>query len=123
MDEAERCHEIAYIAYGKLLAQGTVQSVIAAAGLTTVTVEVKGEAGQEAGRLARDLARDLSQRAGVDMVAPFGTALHISGRDAAALEAALAPFRSDERLAFGADAPTLEDVFIDLMRRSKDDMR
>ena len=24
MDEAERCHEIAYIAYGELLAHGTV---------------------------------------------------------------------------------------------------
>ena len=30
MDEAERCHEIAYIAYGELLARGTAGEVIAA---------------------------------------------------------------------------------------------
>jgi ABC-2 type transport system ATP-binding protein len=29
MDEAERCHEIAYIAYGHLLVHGTVPEVIA----------------------------------------------------------------------------------------------
>lgn len=122
MDEAERCHEIAYIAYGKLLAQGTVANVIAAAGLSTVTVDVKG-VGHEAGLLVARLARELSGRPGIDMVAPFGTSLHVSGRDPAALEAALDPIRADGRLALRTDAPTLEDVFIDLMRRSKDEMR
>ena len=38
MDEAERCHEIAYIAYGHLLAHGTVDEVIAKSALTTYTV-------------------------------------------------------------------------------------
>ena len=38
MDEAERCHEIAYIAYGHLLAHGTVDEVIAQSALTTYTV-------------------------------------------------------------------------------------
>ncbi|MFG1300925.1 ABC transporter ATP-binding protein [Xanthobacter sp. V3C-3] len=122
MDEAERCHEIAYIAYGRLLAQGTVQGVIAAAGLTTVTVDVPA-GGHEAGLLVTRLARELSDRPGVDMVAPFGTALHVSGRDAAALQAAVEPLRADPRLVVRDDAPTLEDVFIDLMRRSKDEMR
>ncbi|MFG1182639.1 ABC transporter ATP-binding protein [Xanthobacter versatilis] len=123
MDEAERCHEIAYIAYGQLLAQGTVQSVIAAAGLATVTIEIAGAAGHEAGLLVTRLARELSVLDGVEMVAPFGTALHVSGRDPAALEAAIAPYRTDARLVIRADAPTLEDVFIDLMSRSKDDLR
>jgi len=123
MDEAERCHEIAYIAYGKLLAQGTVASVIAGAGLTTFTVAVKGLEGQAAGQAIIALSRQLSQCAGVDMVAPFGTELHISGRDRAALSAAIAPFRTDPGLAWREDAPTLEDVFIDLMSRSKDELR
>ena len=35
MDEAERCHEIAYIAYGELLAQGTVDEVIEQSHLRT----------------------------------------------------------------------------------------
>src|SRR5207248_4457173 len=38
MDEAERCHEIAYIAYGHLLAHGTVDELIAKSALTTYTV-------------------------------------------------------------------------------------
>ncbi len=38
MDEAERCHEIAYIAYGHLLAHGTVDEVIAKSALSTYTV-------------------------------------------------------------------------------------
>src|SRR5207253_8899611 len=29
MDEAERCHKLAYIAYGKLLARGTAEEVVA----------------------------------------------------------------------------------------------
>jgi ABC-2 type transport system ATP-binding protein len=116
MDEAERCHEIAYIAYGRLLAQGTVANVIAASGLHTYTVDVKGEGPREASQRITDLSQKLSAALGVDMVAPFGTSLHISGRDAAALEAAIAPFRGEPHLVWRKDEPTLEDVFIDLMR-------
>src|SRR5437762_5126395 len=75
MDEAERCHEIAYIAYGVLLVHGTVEEVIAASHLTTYTV---GD--HNGGTLAR-LAEELGRTAGVDMVAPFGTSLHVAGRD------------------------------------------
>src|SRR6476469_4782029 len=81
MDEAERCHEIAYIAYGVLLAHGTVDEVIAASRLTTYTVT---------GDDLNGLAAELTGKPGVDMVAPFGTSLHVSGRDKAALEAAIA---------------------------------
>ena len=91
MDEAERCHEIAYIAYGVLLAHGTVEDVIAGAKLATYTVSARNGEG-----LAK-LAEELSRRAGIDMVAPFGTSLHVSGRDAAALEAAIAPDREQHR--------------------------
>src|SRR5439155_9486755 len=38
MDEAERCHRLAYISYGHLLAHGTVADVIAHARLTTWSV-------------------------------------------------------------------------------------
>ncbi|MFL5221737.1 MAG: ABC transporter ATP-binding protein, partial [Microvirga sp.] len=111
MDEAERCHEIAYIAYGELLAQGTVAEVVENAHLATYTVTGPDLAG---------LARRLRQTPGVDMVAPFGTALHVSGRDAATLEAAIAPLRQSGAQQWRRDAPTLEDVFIDLMSRSTD---
>jgi ABC-2 type transport system ATP-binding protein len=54
------------------------------------------------------------------MVAPFGTSLHVSGRDPAALEAAIAPYRDNPALDVERATPSLEDVFIDLMGRAKD---
>jgi ABC-2 type transport system ATP-binding protein len=114
MDEAERCHEIAYIAYGDLLAHGTVDEVISASRLTTFNVSGAGLA---------EVGAKLEHTPGVDMVAPFGTSLHVSGRDRSALEAAIAPYRESPSLAFAPAEPTLEDVFIDLMNRSKDNFQ
>ncbi len=117
MDEAERCHEIAYIAYGVLLVHGTVKQVIAASHLTTYEVTAKtGE------NLAR-LAEELEKLPGVDMVAPFGTSLHVSGRDETTLEAAIAPYRERPGLEWTRSQPSLEDVFIDLMNRSRDNFQ
>jgi ABC-2 type transport system ATP-binding protein len=113
MDEAERCHEIAYIAYGKLLARGTTAEVVASAHLATFTVT-----GQNLGALAQALKTE----PGVDMVAPFGASLHVGGRDAAALERAAEKHR-DAGQVWTRDAPTLEDVFIDLMTRSQDNFQ
>jgi ABC-2 type transport system ATP-binding protein len=106
MDEAERCHEIAYLANGKVLAQGTVDDVIRQGTLATYVVTGSGLSA---------LAAALAGAAGVDMVAPFGTSLHVCGRDADALEAAIAPHRADPRLTWKRTAPSLEDVFIELM--------
>ncbi len=39
MDEAERCHRISYISYGKMLASGSVDEVVRNAGLTTFVIE------------------------------------------------------------------------------------
>jgi ABC-2 type transport system ATP-binding protein len=113
MDEAERCHEIAYIAYGHLLARGTVEEVIANSALTTYTVT--GELG--------GLAAELDGKPGVDMVAPFGTSLHVSGRDVVALEASIAPWRQKSGLHWQKSHPSLEDVFIELMNRSRDNFQ
>ena len=105
-DEAERCHEIAYIAYGELLAHGSVADVIEKSHLTTYTVS---------GPDLTQLAAELAERDGVTMVAPFGSSLHVSGRDAQALEAAIAPYRADPALDWRHSVSSLEDVFIDLM--------
>jgi len=114
MDEAERCHEIAYIAYGNLLTHGTVEEVIAKSALSTYTVT---------GDDLHVLQDELAGKPGIDMVAPFGTSLHVSGRDRAMLEATIAPWREDERFRWQQSEPSLEDVFIELMTRSKDNFQ
>ena len=114
MDEAERCHEIAYIAYGELLAQGTIGEVIANSGLRTYTVS---------GPDLQSLSERLLGVRGIDMVAPFGVSLHVAGRDAAALDAAVARFRAEPELDWSLSQPSLEDVFIDLMSRARDNFQ
>jgi ABC-2 type transport system ATP-binding protein len=112
MDEAERCHEIAYISYGRLIARGTAQEVVASAHLTTFHGE-----GPDIGRLAHEL----TGKPGVESVAPFGAALHVSGVDRAALEAAIKPWRR-EPYRWEEVPPTLEDVFIHLMGQAQDNV-
>jgi ABC-2 type transport system ATP-binding protein len=114
MDEAERCHEIAYIAYGVLLAHGTVDEVVRQAALVTYDVS---------GPDVNVLLHELQGKPGIDMVAPFGNSLHVSGRDAAALDAAIRPYRDRPGLSWKPSEPSLEDVFIDLMSRAKDNFQ
>ena len=110
MDEAERCHEIAYISYGRLIARGTTQAVVEGAHLVTFHGE-----GPDVGKLAQALAG----QPGVETAAPFGAAVHVSGTDRRALEAAIAPWRKAPFRWREVD-PTLEDVFIQLMGQARD---
>lgn len=110
MDEAERCHRLAYLAYGNLLARGTVNEVIAAAALTTWVVT---------GPKLRALSEALRGRPGVEQVVAFGNTLHVSGRDARLLDAAIATVRQPEHTWTRA-AAGLEDVFISLMDEARD---
>jgi ABC-2 type transport system ATP-binding protein len=110
MDEAERCHEIAYISYGKLIARGTADEVVSAAHLITFHGE---------GPDPDALARELSGKPGVETVAAFGASVHVSGTDRRALEAAIAPWRKPPWRWSQAE-PTLEDVFIRLMGQAED---
>jgi ABC-2 type transport system ATP-binding protein len=113
MDEAERCHRISYISYGKLLATGTVNEVVANAGLTTFVVE---------GPRLDQVADALEGRAGVEQVAPFGTTLHVVGSDQKLLDAALKDIRKREGTTVRPGETSLEDVFIQFMAGSKDNM-
>ncbi len=110
MDEAERCHRLAYIAYGELLAHGTVADVVGQVHLKAWLVTGPG---------LLELAERLRQLPGVQQAVAFGTALHVCGDDPAALDRAIAPFRCApyewEPIRAG-----LEDVFIHLMDKAKD---
>jgi ABC-2 type transport system ATP-binding protein len=106
MDEAERCHAIAYLAFGRLLTHGTVEEVIERSNLATWSVSGPG-----VGRARQAL----EHAAGVTIATPFGNSLHLSGTDRAALDAAVAPFRDDPELKWERVPPGLEDVFILLM--------
>jgi ABC-2 type transport system ATP-binding protein len=110
MDEASRCHRLAYIAYGNLLARGTVDEVVKAGGLTTW--EVSGD------NLAA-LADKIRPLPGVEQVVAFGTTLHVSGRNAEKLRASIAPFQTGTHRWTQIESG-LEDVFISLMDSAKD---
>jgi ABC-2 type transport system ATP-binding protein len=111
MDEAERCHEIAYIADGNLLARGTAEEVVAQSRLSTWVVS---------GPNMQALAERLHALPGVDMVAPFGTELHVSGKDHKALDRTVSKLKtSDGQYRWKRGEPSLEDVFILLMNGTK----
>ena len=107
MDEAERCHAIAYIAYGRLLTHGTVEEVIERSKLATWSVSGPGVARARAA---------LTHAPGVVIATPFGNSLHLSGTDHAALDAAVQPWRDDPEMHWERIPPGLEDVFILLMQ-------
>jgi ABC-2 type transport system ATP-binding protein len=109
MDEAERCHDIAYIAYGVMLARGTAAEIVAESGLVALAGEGPG---------ADRLAPRLEHRDGVAMAAAFGPTIHVCGQEMAALRRAVDAVAPDIR--WRETEPTLEDVFIHLMRGASD---
>ncbi|HKA45318.1 MAG TPA: ABC transporter ATP-binding protein [Burkholderiales bacterium] len=111
MDEAERCHKLAYIAFGKLIAQGTAEEIVAGQRLATWAVS---------GENLAEIAGKLQGEPGVEQIAAFGSALHVTGRDAAALEATLRRATAGTAWRIEPAQTGLEDVFIHLMSRSAD---
>jgi ABC-2 type transport system ATP-binding protein len=113
MDEAERCHRLAYISYGKLLAAGTAREVIEQAGLSTW--ELRGEALAAAHALLGSDSRW--------MVVPFGNAVHVSAARGEDLPAWLAEHAAGNGWAITPIATGLEDVFISLTQHAADHAR
>lgn len=109
MDEAERCHRLAFIAEGKLLTHGTAAEVIEQAHLSTWSVS---------GPDLLTLAGQLRGRPGVEQAVLFGNTVHVSGDNEAALEETIAPFRTNQYEWHRIDSG-LEDVFIHFMAGSK----
>ncbi len=106
MDEAVQCDYIAYIAYGKKLVDAPAADISALSGLHTWRIE---------GTQLDDVAATLKARSDVEQVVRFGTALHVSGTDAAALERAVQAFAGQADLKLTEQPASLEEVFIHLM--------
>jgi ABC-2 type transport system ATP-binding protein len=109
MDEAERCDRVVFINVGHIVARGTVQDVIKQSGLITFIIE---------GPDVRQLLPLLEGKPGIEHVAFFGAALHVSGHERALLEGAVAPLRTRPRIDIREAVPSLEDVFIHLQSQA-----
>jgi ABC-2 type transport system ATP-binding protein len=111
MDEAVRCHKLAYIAYGKLLAQGTAAEVVASQHLSSWAIF---------GEHLVQLQETLRQQPGVDQTVSFGTVLHVSGTDTALLQRTIDATVAAKGVRAEKIDTGLEDVFIYMMSRSSD---
>ncbi len=109
MDEAERCHRISYISYGRMLATGTVEEVVRQSGLVTFVVSANPTA---------DLINALLALTSVSQVAPFGATLHVVGLDRQRMAEELGTYASAHGLSIERGVTSLEDVFIHFMSAS-----
>jgi ABC-2 type transport system ATP-binding protein len=111
MDEAERCHRISYISYGRMLAAGTVEDVVRDSGLSTFVLRAHPDAAMIA---------EITKLSGVAQVAPFGATLHVVGPDRALLQASLSAWAAAHGLVCEPGLTSLEDVFIHFMSKSSE---
>jgi len=111
MDEAARCHDLVYIAYGKVLARGNEREIVDAAGLSVWALE---------GAAVQDLSERLRALPGVQNVVAFGNTLHVAGRDAALLAQSLGAFLGESGVVLHETRANLEDVFISLIDQAQD---
>jgi ABC-2 type transport system ATP-binding protein len=111
MDEAERCHRIVYIAYGRIVARGAAEDIIDRSGLVTYVLTGRGTA---------KAARKLEGMPGIEQVAAFGQDLHVVGSDRQALEKSIGQVAAETGVTVEPGATTLEDVFIRLMSEAQE---
>ncbi|TFW32861.1 ABC transporter ATP-binding protein [Massilia horti] len=112
MDEAERCHKLAYIAWGKLLAQGSAAEVTEAQHLSTWAIYGDDLVG---------LADQLRGQPGVEQTVAFGNSLHVNGSDAAALQATVTNLARERGLRAEPIRTSLEHAFIYLMKKAQEE--
>ena len=108
MDEAERCHELAYIFKGRILAHGPAKEIISTSHMRAWAVHGPAAA-------LAEFARRAKEAPGVEIVTFLGGKLHVSGPASAQLAAAMTRLCEDTEVTCEETAPTLEDSFIHLM--------
>lgn len=109
MDEAERCNNITYIAYGKILAHGSPEDIIKQAGMVLMKAR---------GVNLFSLAERLHQDQSILSASLFGNVLHVTALNQVTLDAAIAPYKNAYQWESGL--PTLEDIFIKLVGEAQD---
>lgn len=109
MDEAERCHNIIYIAYGNIMAQGSVDFVIKNTALHTLELE---------GKNLNELQQQLSNIPNIITMALFGEKLHICGTDGNYLQKQLEPILKKYKISCREIETSLEDAFIYYLKQS-----
>jgi ABC-2 type transport system ATP-binding protein len=113
MDEAERCHRLAFIFRGELLAVGTPTEVVAARGLTVLEVDCSD---------ALRAADRLSGLAAVDEVTFLGSLLRVALRGAADPEQLVRAKLTEggvEIRGLKAVRPDVEDAFVSMVREEQ----
>ncbi len=109
MDEAERCHKIIYIAYGNIMAQGSVDFVIKNTALHTLELE---------GKNLNELQQQLSNIPNIITMALFGEKLHICGTDSNYLQKQLEPILKKYKISCRETETSLEDAFIYYLKQA-----
>ncbi len=111
MDEAERCHEIIYIAYGNIMVRGTLDYVIKSTGLTTFEIS-----GDKVSKLRQALDGNMD----IVTMALFGEKLHICGKDKGKLQDILQAQLSKYLIIYQQTETSLEDAFIYYLKKAKE---
>lgn len=107
MDEAERCHRLAFIAAGRMLTRGSLDEVVADSKLVTWAVN---------GPDLQKLIAPLQRQPGVEQATVFGNSLHVSGINPSEVYRAITPYQRKPYF-WRQVEPSLEDVFVHLMTR------
>lgn len=103
MDEVERCHRIAYMSLGRIIALGTIPELIKQIKLVTWSVE---------GPNLPLLTNQLEVLPDIKLITTFYSTLHISGTDETTLDQAIQPFLNNPNYHWKKTRPSLEDLFI-----------
>ncbi len=108
MDEAERCHKVAYLSYGNLLANGSVRSIIQEQNLTTVKIS---------GKKLTELENELLKMPGIEQTVIFGNSLFVTAEDETVLNPILSQAVTSDYDVCKVET-TLEDAFTWLMKNN-----
>jgi ABC-2 type transport system ATP-binding protein len=117
MDEAERCHRLAFIFRGELLDTGTPEQIVERRGLRVAELDVER---------ATEAADALRENPAVDEVAHYGPVLRLATRGGADPEVLATQVLGPLGIAIHSSRParvTVEDAFVSMVRADEARLR